>query len=134
MEENSQSQPQASAPNKRLVLCIEDEQFIGELYKRALEKSNYSVEVIADGYQGLAAALTDKYDFILLDIMIPEILGIDILQQLRTQKPDLKAKIIIATNLEQDKESRARIEESADGYFIKAEVTPRQLADLMNQM
>lgn len=116
------------------VLCIEDERFIGELYKRALEKSNYTVDVIADGQQGLDAILTDAYDIILLDIMVPQVLGIDILNQVRQQKPDLHAKIIITTNLEQDEQSRSNLENQADGYLIKAEITPRQLVQFLDQM
>lgn len=116
------------------VLCIEDERFIGELYKRSLEKAGYQVDVIADGHQGLDAALSDAYDIILLDIMIPQILGIDILHTVRAQKPDLRAKIIITTNLEQDEASRHAIEQEADGYLIKAEITPRQLVEFLQQM
>ncbi len=116
------------------VLCIEDERFIGELYKRALENAGYSVDVIPDGQLGLEAVLTDTYDVVLLDIMVPQVLGIDILHQVRNQKPDLKAKIIITTNLEQDDASRAKIEQEADGYIIKAEITPRQLVEFLKQL
>lgn len=118
----------------RKVLCIEDERFIGELYKRALEKSAYTVDIIMDGQRGLEAALTNEYDIILLDIMVPQLLGIDILHELRTKLPDLKAKIVITTNLEQDDAARAKVEEEADGYLIKAEVTPRQLVEFLNQI
>ncbi len=116
------------------VLVIEDERFIGELYKRALENAGYRVDIILDGQQGLDAALTDVYDIILLDIMVPQILGIDILKRLRTEKPDLKAKVIITTNLQQDEAARADIEKSADGYLIKAEITPRQLVTFLSQL
>jgi DNA-binding response OmpR family regulator len=116
------------------VLCIEDERFIGELYRRALEKAGYQVELIADGQEGMDAMLTDAYDIVLLDIMVPQILGIDILDKVRTQKPDLKAKIIITTNLEQDEKQRAKVEQDADGYIIKAEITPRQLVEFIQQL
>lgn len=66
--------------------------------------------------------------------MIPVITGIDVLHQVRAQKPDLRAKIIITTNLEQDEKSRHAIEEKADGYLIKAEITPRQLVEFLQQM
>lgn len=121
-------------PTAKRVLYIEDERFIGELYKRALVKAGYSVDLITDGQQGLEAILSDEYDIILLDIMIPQILGIDILHTVRTQKPDLKGKIIIATNLEQNEETRHAIEQEADGYLIKAEVTPRQMVELLAQI
>jgi len=64
------------------VLCIEDEHFISELYVRALTKAGYEVDVQLDGIQGLAAAQTDSYDIILLDLMIPGITGIEVLRSL----------------------------------------------------
>ena len=125
------AQPQTPArPTGRKVLCIEDEHFIGELYARALGKSGYSVDVITDGRKGLEAAQTNAYDIILLDLMLPNVTGIEILQALHdpTKTKDLKAKIIITTNLEQREDVRAAIEAQADGYVVKAELTPRELA------
>lgn len=122
----------AAAPRK--ILCIEDELFIGELYSRALLKAGYQIKVIADGLKGLEEAKTNTYDIILLDIMIPQMLGVDVLHKLRKETPDLRAKVIIATNLEQDEKTRAAIEAEADGYIIKAEVTPRQLVEFLTQI
>ncbi len=127
-------EPIQTPPAGKRVLCIEDERFIGELYRRSLEKAGYTVDVIPDGQAGLDAALTNTYDVILLDIMIPQMLGIDVLHRLRTEKPDLRAKIIITTNLEQGDKSRHAIEQEADGYLIKAEITPRQLVEFIGQI
>lgn len=118
------------APTAKKVLCIEDEPFIGDLYKRALEKAGYIAEVIADGKEGLDRAKSNEFDIILLDIMIPQLLGIDVLHELRAIST-LKAKIVIATNLEQDEETRAKIEQEADAYLIKAEITPSELVEFL---
>lgn len=129
------AQPQTTArPTGRKVLCIEDEHFIGELYARALGKAGYAVDVITDGQKGLVAAQTDAYDIILLDLMLPNITGIEILQALRgpAKAKDLRAKIIITTNLEQREDVRAAIEAQADGYLVKAELTPRELATFVD--
>ena len=128
-------QPQAPAPQTgRKVLCIEDEHFIGELYARALGKAGYTVDVVTDGQKGLDAAQTNQYDIILLDLMLPNITGIEILQVLRdpAKTNDLRAKIIITTNLEQREDVRAAIEAQADGYVVKAELTPRELATFID--
>ena len=74
------------------------------------------------------------YDLILLDIMVPDLLGVDVLAKLRTEMPNLKAKIIITTNLEQDDTARQAVEKQADGYIIKAEITPRQLVEFVDQI
>ena len=128
-------QPQVPArPTGRKVLCVEDEHFIGELYARALGKAGYTVDVISDGQKGLEAAQTNDYDIILLDLMLPNVTGIEILQALRdpAKTKDFKAKIIITTNLEQREDVRAAIEAQADGYVVKAELTPRELASFID--
>lgn len=118
----------------RKVLCIEDERFITELYVRALTKGGYQVDALSDGKEALAAAQTDQYDIILLDLMIPTLTGIEILRILRdpARVPPLRAKIIITTNLEQREDVRADIEKQADGYLVKAELTPHELVDFLN--
>lgn len=118
------------------VLCIEDEHFISELYDRALTKSGYEVTIELDGAKGLAAAQTDEYDIILLDLMMPSMTGIEVLKALRdpAKTPKLHAKIIVTTNLEQREEIRADIESHADGYLIKAEITPYELADFLGTL
>lgn len=121
-------------PNGIKVLCIEDEHFISELYARALTRAGYEVTVVIDGQKGLEAAQTDAYDIILLDIMIPNLTGTQILDQLRTETGNkIHSKIIIATNLEQGEQGRAEVEKKADGYIVKAEMTPRQLVEFLTQ-
>lgn len=118
------------------ILCIEDEFFISELYARALEKAGFDTTVIVDGEKGLAEAQTDQYDLILLDLMVPNLTGNEVLTALRDPKrtPKLHAKIVITTNLVQSEEVRERVESQADGYIIKAEITPKQLVEFIQQM
>ncbi|HSX46207.1 MAG TPA: response regulator [Candidatus Saccharimonadia bacterium] len=134
--DNEQPQAAANPTPGRRVLCIEDEHFITELYVRALTKGGYKVDAIVDGKEALAAAETNQYDIILLDLMIPSITGIEILRTLRdpARVPPLKAKIIITTNLEQREDVRADIEKQADGYLVKAELTPSELVNFLDNI
>jgi CheY-like chemotaxis protein len=128
-------QPAASTPHYKNILCIEDEHFIGELYTRSLGKAGYNVKVVVDGEEGLREALTDQYDIILLDIMVPNITGIEILKKLRSpEQKQIKAKIIITTNLEQREETRKAIEKQADGYLVKANITPHELVEVLQSL
>ena len=125
----------STEPTKQLkVLCIEDEFFISELYKRALTKAGYDVTMELDGHRGLALARSDAFDIILLDLMLPSMTGIEILRSLRHENPDLKARIIITTNLDQSDEIRANIEQQADGYLVKANITPRELVAFLQPL
>ena len=123
-------------PTKPNLLCIEDENFIGELYTRALTHAGYDVLVVADGEAALAESETNKYDIILLDIMLPSMSGVEILRRLKdpARPTPLKAKIIITTNLDQEESTREKIEKMADGYLIKAEITPRELVTYLQQL
>lgn len=134
-EEPTTTPPAAPASGKK-VLIVEDEHFIGELYTRALSKAGYQPTAVVDGAEALKAAQTDQYDIIILDLMIPNLTGIEILRTLRdpAQTPNLKAKIIVATNLEQREDIRADIERQADGYIVKAELTPRELVEVLNNI
>lgn len=133
MEESTpQPNPDVIAPGKKILL-IEDETFIGELYVRALKNGGYDPKIIIDGQEALEEAKTNAYDIILLDIMLPNVTGTDILQELR-KVPDFKAKIIITTNLELGEEGRMKIETQADGYLVKADITPKELVAFLDQM
>lgn len=115
---------------------IEDDRFIGEMYVRALRKANYEVDWMVDGNDGLVAARNKPYDLILLDVMLPECRGTEILQALRGGKEDLipNTKVIVLTNFEQDEESRQAMEHNVDGYLIKAEITPKKLLTIIDEL
>jgi CheY-like chemotaxis protein len=118
------------------LLCIEDEFFISELYDRALRKAGYDVTSALNGIDGLKLAQTDQYDIILLDLMVPGMTGMEILRDLRdpTKTPKLHSKIIITTNLVQDDKDREEIESHADGYVIKADITPKELVTFLEKL
>lgn len=118
------------------ILIIEDDRFIGEMYVRSLKKAGYTVDWMVDGNDGLVAARNKPYDIILLDVMLPERRGSDILQALRGNGEDLipGTKVIVLTNFEQDEESRMAMQQNAEAYLIKAEITPRHLINIIQKL
>ncbi len=120
----------------KTVLCIEDDRFIGEMYVRSLKKAGYEVDWVVDGNDGLIAARNKPYDVILLDVMLPERRGTEILDALRGGKEDLipKSHVIVLTNFQQDDESRVAMEKHADAYLIKAEITPKKLISVIEKL
>jgi DNA-binding response OmpR family regulator len=119
----------------KTILCIEDDLFIGEMYARSLRKAGYEVELIGSGAEGMKAAIDNQYDLILLDILLPEKHGTEILQTLRGGN-DLvpHSRILVLTNFSQDDESRAAMQSKADGYLIKADITPRKLIEIIQSL
>lgn len=120
----------------RTILCIEDDRFIGEMYVRSLQKAGYDVTWMVDGNDGLTAARNQQFDLIILDLMLPEQRGDQILNALRHDDVDTipNTKVLIMTNFEQDSQSKANVLGRVDGYLIKADITPRRLIEAIKAM
>ncbi len=118
------------------ILFIEDDRPISEMYARVLPKDMYKMDFAYDGAEGLQKSRSKHYDLIILDIMMPEMSGIQVLHELRGEdgqgSPDTK--ILILTNLAQDKTSREALKAQADGYIIKADIVPSQLAQIIDSL
>ncbi|MDO5343887.1 MAG: response regulator [Candidatus Saccharibacteria bacterium] len=118
------------------ILCVEDDRFIGEMYVRSLQKAGYDVTWVVDGNDGLVMARNQPFDLIILDLMLPEQRGDEILNALRTHDTDLvpHSKILIMTNFEQDDKAKSSILQRVDGYLIKADITPRKLIEAIEAL
>lgn len=99
------------------ILIVEDEVKIVELLKRGLKGENYSVETAFDGAEGLAKALKNKYEMIILDIMLPIKGGFTICKELRSRGIHTPIIMLTARGLE---EERVRgLDLGADDYLVK---------------
>ena len=118
------------------ILCIEDDNFIADMYAHSLKKAGHDITIIANGAEGLQAAKQTVYDIILLDLMLPDTSGVEILEALRGENADRLplTKIIVTTNFDEPAEDRARLEKMADGYIIKADVVPSELVKIVDQI
>ncbi len=109
------------------ILLIEDEQFIRELYERQLIKAGFLVKALPDGKSGLEALKNETFDLLLLDIMLPEMNGLEILKEYKTQHTDSQMKVVLLTNLGQETIIKEGFELGAHAYLIKAQYTPDQV-------
>ena len=127
---------QENSSNIKTILIIEDDMFIGEMYVGSLKKAGYDVEWVTTGTTGYSMAIARQYDLILLDIMLPEKQGGDILNLLRNDSVDNipRSRIIDLTNFDQDEKIRSDMESKVDGYLIKADITPHRLLEIIAQL
>lgn len=118
----------------KTILMIEDDRFIGEMYVRSLRQAGYDVEWAIDGRDGLVMATNKTYDLVLLDIMLPELRGQEILHEIKKNPVAKHSHVAVMTNFDQDEETRQEIERNVDAYFVKAEITPRRLLEIVQQI
>jgi DNA-binding response OmpR family regulator len=120
---------------KQTILCIEDDRFIGEMYVRALKQADYIVDWVLSGSDGLAAAKSKSYDYILLDIMLPEKQGNDILNELRGEQDLIpNTKVLVLTNFDQEDKARIAMQGKVEAYLTKADITPRKLLEVIKDL
>jgi len=99
------------------ILIVEDEVSLADLVANRLKKEKYSVDIDNDGEDGLYDALSDTYDLILLDIMLPNVDGIEILKEVK--KNNIKAKVIMLTAKSELEDKLLGFSEGANDYIAK---------------
>ena len=109
------------------ILIIEDERSLGEMYKFKLEKEGYTVFLAPEGKSGIAIAKEKKPDLVLLDVIMPEMDGFEVLRIMRHDPETKDLRIFVFSNLGQEDEIERGLQEGADKYLIKANLTPGQL-------
>ncbi len=113
--------------NKKKILIIEDEQTISLMYQTKFMQDGFIVLTANNGIQGLKMAIKEKPDLIVLDIIMPELDGFAVLQQLRASQDTKNIPIILLTVLSAE-EHRIRGEKlGATDYLIKSNFTPAQV-------
>ena len=101
------------------ILIIDDEENIAELIKFNLELNGYQTDCAHDGKTGISRIKTWKPDLVLLDIMLPEVDGITILQILRSEDESKETPVIMMTAKSQDSDKFIGFESGADDYVTK---------------
>ena len=99
------------------ILIIEDESSLAEIISTKLKQEKYEVDVCLDGEEGLYNALTNAYDLIILDIMLPNINGVEILNKIKEE--DISSKVIMLTAKSSLDDKLDCFEIGADDYVTK---------------
>lgn len=103
------------------ILVIEDEGPLSELLKDRFEDEGFKVTVANDGEKGLALALSEKPDIILLDIIMPRLNGLSMLKQLRSHEAGKTVPVIVLTNLSDPESVKEALAHGAYDILVKAD-------------
>jgi DNA-binding response OmpR family regulator len=99
------------------VLIVEDDHRLAASVRRGLEDAGFAADVVYDGEEAVAAALTTSYDVILLDLMLPRMDGIEVSRQLRLRR--MQAPILMLTARDSIDDRVLGLEAGADDYLVK---------------
>ena len=115
------------------IAIIEDDQAISQMYRFKFEAEGYDVETAGNGKLGLGLAEKMKPDIILLDLMMPEMNGDEMLEKMRATPWGKEIKVVVLTNKgEQEIPEKVR-QLNVRAVILKADMTPRQVAELVKK-
>lgn len=111
----------------KTILIAEDERAISKALQLKLTKLGYEVTAVFNGKQALDMLSSMEYDLVLLDLMMPEVDGFAVLEQL--QKDKKNQKVIVSSNLSQDSDFAKAKELGAIDYYVKSNTSISEVVD-----
>ncbi len=111
------------------ILIVEDERAIARALELKLSHSGFSVKVVGNGEEALQILEKEKFDLVLLDLVMPKLDGFGVLKGLAEK--NIKTKIIVVSNLSQEEDRRKAKELGASSFFVKSD-TP--ITDIVSEV
>ena len=111
------------------ILIIEDDHFLSDLYRSVLESDGYLVSQAFDGLEGIANTSKEQPDLILLDLVLPELSGLEVLKKIKSSPNGKGLKVVILSNIKDEEIIASATRMGAKGYIIKRAISPNQIAD-----
>ena len=115
------------------ILIIEDDQILANIYRNKLAVEHYQVEVANSGEGGLAIMRSFKPDMILLDLLLPQMPGVDVIRQVRSEKDFAGLPIVVLSNTYLTNLIQDAWKAGASKCLSKASCTPKEIVDIARQ-
>jgi len=114
------------------ILIVEDDPLMSRMYQKIFIFEKFQVEMAGDGEEGLAKVATFNPTIILLDVMMPKMNGLEVLEKLKANLATKAIPVIMLTNLAGQQDAEAAMVKGAVKYIIKSEHEPKEVVDLVN--
>lgn len=113
--------------NNKKVLIVEDDPVLIRMYSTKLITEGFGVTTATNGEEGLQKVVSENFDIVVLDIMMPRMSGIDMLKKLREDNSNLQIPFIILTNLTEKEQQEEATRLGVKEFLIKADLLPSDL-------
>lgn len=115
--------------SSRTILVIEDDPLLSKMYEAKFVNGGFKVIKAADGEEGLKMSMNMHPDFILLDVMMPRLSGIDMLEILRKDAWGAHVPVMVLSNLSETQEGDKAKALGVKEYLVKANFTPSEILE-----
>jgi DNA-binding response OmpR family regulator len=111
------------------ILIVEDDDFLRSLAVTKLQAEGFAMEIAATGDEGVSKIMALPPDLVILDLMLPNVSGFDILQKIRENEATKKLKVIVFSNLGEEADIKKCLDLGVSEYLVKANFTLDELAE-----
>jgi CheY-like chemotaxis protein len=116
------------------ILIIEDDPLMSRMYQKIFKFEGFEVDFAGDGEAGLDKIRTGKPTLVLLDIMMPKMNGLEVLDKVKLDPETKDIPIIMLTNLAGTQDAEAALEKGAVKYIIKSEYEPKAVVNMVKEI
>lgn len=116
------------------ILIIEDDRYISKMYQLKLSLEGYQVEVADNGRAGVEMVKSFAPNIILLDILMPELDGFEVLKLVKSEEATKSIPVLIMSNLGQEDHIQKGMEMGAIGYIVKSQYTPSKVVEKIKEV
>lgn len=120
--------PSSQPNNGKKILLAEDDPFISRMYQTKLTGAGFNVTVVNNGRDAYEQIKSSVPDLVMLDVMMPELTGFQVVAALKTDGHLTADKVMILTNSANPKDRKQAADLGVD-YLIKSDLTPREVLD-----
>lgn len=116
------------------ILIVEDDPLMSRMYQKIFKFEGFEVDLAHDGEEGLDKVRKNKPTLVLLDIMMPKMNGLEVLEKMKLD-PEIKTiPVIMLTNLAGNQDAESALSKGAVKYIIKSENDPKQVVNMVKEI
>lgn len=116
------------------VLLVEDEEDIRTMFSEQLTLEGFDVTVAVDGLDAVTKVSTSLPEVVLLDILLPELDGFEVLRRIKADNKTADITVIMLSNLNQDDQRKQSLQLGAAAFIIKSSLTPHELSEQIKKL
>jgi len=116
------------------ILIVEDDPLISRMYQKIFGFEGYEIEMAADGEEGWEKVKKVNPTLILLDIMMPKMNGLQVLDKLKMDPDTKKIPVVMLTNLAGVADAETALAKGAIKYIVKSEHEPKEVTDMIKEI
>lgn len=116
------------------LLLVEDDKQLSGMYAQKFQKEGFDVTIAQTGSDGIQVARGNDFDIIVLDLMLPGISGVDVLEILRSDERTVKTPVVVYTNFGDNFNREKCLTYGADEFVLKVDSTPESLCETIKRV